>query len=119
MAEVLERASRPARSGTMSFGSRLVAGSQLAASMADFGSVPPLIGSMSRRERQADEHADIEEAQTEFVIAVRLGPKRAGNMPGAVSYEGSLGQGIFDFTVVNGSLIHCIRTSSGRPTRAA
>jgi hypothetical protein len=74
---------------------------------------------MSRRERHADEHADIEEAQTEFVIAVRLGPKRAGNIPGAISREGSLGQGIFDFTVVNGSLIHCIRTSSGRPTMAA
>jgi hypothetical protein len=59
-----------------------------------------------------DEHADIAEAQSALGITVTVGPKRAGSgkMPGGAGDEGLPGHGT-DFTAVNGSIIHCLRTS--------
>jgi hypothetical protein len=58
-----------------------------------------------------DEHA-IAEAQSGLAITLTLGPKRAGSgkMPCGAGYEGLPGRGTY-FTAVNGSIIHCVRTS--------
>lgn len=77
----------------------------------EFDSVPALHGTTSRHHRQTDERANVEEPQTRFVITVLLGAKRGGNIPEYVSHEGSPRCGKFDFTVVNGSVIHCVWAS--------
>jgi hypothetical protein len=83
-----------------------------------FNSAPPLPGSVSRRESGWDEHADIEKAQSGLAMSVTIGPKRAGagKIPGGAAYEGLPRRGTY-FTAVNGSLIHCVRTSADEPTK--
>jgi hypothetical protein len=83
-----------------------------------FKSAPPLPGSVSRRESGWDEHADIEKTQSGLAMTVTIGPKRAGagKIPGGAAYEGLPRRGTY-FTAVNGSLIHCVRTSADEPTK--
>jgi hypothetical protein len=69
----------------------------------------------SRDYRHRDKPADLEEAQTQFVITVLLGPQQRGNMAAAESRHGSPRCGTFDFTVVNNSDIECVRATPGRP----
>ena len=59
------------------------------------------------------EFSDAEEAESGLEITVHFAPKQSGDMPAAVGYGGSLGRSIFDFTVINRSIIHCIRALSG------
>jgi len=88
----------------------------------ELGSVAPPLGGMSLREFHTGDQAefpDIGAAQTRFVVKVRPAGKRDGNMPTAAGHVGSPQRGTFDFTVVNGSVTHCVWTGSGRPTMAA
>ena len=99
---------------------RFVPGGRIATRRGDIelDAAPPVLGSMSLRQLHPGEHAefpDMKEAQTECVVTVRPAGKRGGNMPFAVSQEGSPRRGTFEFTVVNGSVAHCVWTLSGPP----
>jgi hypothetical protein len=57
-----------------------------------------------------DKRARVEEAQAALATTVTLGPKREGDLPGGPGQEGLPRRGTC-FTAVNGSIIHCVRTS--------
>jgi hypothetical protein len=58
--------------------------------------------------------SDAEEAQSRLVLTVSLDPKQSGNMPAAAGHRGWPGCRIYDLTVVNRSIIPCVRTLSGK-----
>lgn len=58
--------------------------------------------------------SDAEEAQSRLVLTVSLDPKRSGNMPASVDHRGRPGCRIYDLTVVNRSIICCVRALSGK-----
>jgi hypothetical protein len=87
----------------------------------ELGSGPALLGSMSIGKFHTGDQAefpDIGVAQTGFVVKVSCAGKRDGNMPVAAGYVGSPQRGTLNFTVVNGSVTHCVWTWSGRPIMA-
>jgi hypothetical protein len=58
--------------------------------------------------------SDAEEAQSRLVLTVSLDPKQSGNMPAAAGHRGWPGCRIYDLTVVNRSIIRCVRALSGK-----
>jgi hypothetical protein len=58
--------------------------------------------------------SDAEEAQSRLVLTVRLDPKQSGNMPTSFDHRGWPGSRIYDLTVVNRSIIHCVRALSDK-----
>jgi hypothetical protein len=88
----------------------------------EMGSAASLLGSMSVREPHTGDQAkfpDIAAAETGFAVKVRPAGKRDGNMPAAADCVASPQRRTFELTVVNGSVIHCVWTWSGRLTMAA
>ena len=72
------------------------------------GEIEPAIAFFAP-DRGIGEHTIIDEGETEFAVTVCLGPRRGNNILDAADNKGSRRCSTFDFTVINHSVIHCVR----------